>query len=130
MLTRLNHEHGMTILVSSHILSEIEKLVTHVGIIHRGALMFQGTLSTLVARQQESSFTALDTNDNHRALAIMARSGWDGRLDRGKVVLRPLPPAEAGRVTAILVAGGLAVHEITTVRKDLESIFLDLIATA
>src|SRR5688572_4393934 len=47
LLTRLNRDHGMTILVSSHILSEIEKLVTHVGIIHRGVLMFQGTLSEI-----------------------------------------------------------------------------------
>ena len=117
----------MTILVSSHILSEIEKLVTHVGIIHRGGLMFQGTLNALVARQHESSFTAVDTSDNHQAAAIMTRAGLDVRLDRGRVVTRPLPPVEAGRVTATLVAGGLAVHEITTVRKDLENIFLDLI---
>jgi ABC-type multidrug transport system ATPase subunit len=127
LLTRLNHQHGMTILVSSHILSEIEKLVTDVGIIHRGALLFQGALSALVSRQQESSFTAVDTNDNRQAAAILARSGWDARLDRGKVILRPLAPVDAGRVTAALVAGGLAVHEITTVRKDLENIFLDLI---
>ena len=127
MLTRLNQQHGMTILVSSHILSEIEKLVTHVGIIHRGGLMFQGTLNALVARQHESSFTAVDTSDNHQAAAIMTRAGLDVRLDRGRVVTRPLPPVEAGRVTATLVAGGLAVHEITTVRKDLENIFLDLI---
>ena len=127
LLTRLNQQHGMTILVSSHILSEIEKLVTHVGIIHRGGLMFQGTLSALVARQHESSFTAVDTSDNHQAAAIMTRAGLDVRLDRGRVVTRPLPPVEAGRVTATLVAGGLAVHEITTVRKDLENIFLDVI---
>jgi ABC-type multidrug transport system ATPase subunit len=38
-----------------------------------------------------------------------------------------LGPNGAGRVTAALVAGGLAVHEITTVRKDLEHTFLDLI---
>ena len=121
----------MTILVSSHILSEIEKLVTHVGIIHRGALTVPGHAE---ARWSPG-------NRSHRLprsipTTIIGRSpSWrvparTARLDRGKVVLRPLPPAEAGRVTAILVAGGLAVHEITTVRKDLESIFLDLIATA
>ena len=57
----------------------------------------------------------------------MTRAGLDVRLDRGRVVTRPLLPVEAGRVTATLVAGGLAVHEITTVRKDLENIFLDVI---
>jgi ABC-2 type transport system ATP-binding protein len=127
LLTRLNHEHGMTILVSSHILSEIEKLVTHVGIIHRGALMFQGTLAELVARQHESSFTSIDTSDNRQALSVLARGEPGARIDRGKLVMRPLLPADAGRINASLVEAGLSVHEITTVRKDLENIFLDLI---
>src|SRR4051794_4480726 len=43
----LNRERGITILVSSHILSEIERVVTHVGVIHRGTLRFQGTLDEL-----------------------------------------------------------------------------------
>jgi ABC-2 type transport system ATP-binding protein len=127
LLRRLNRQHGMTILVSSHILSEIEKLVTHVGIIHRGALLFQGTLDALVARQQESSFTAVDTNDNARAAAILSALGWEGRVECGRITLRPLPPGEAAAVTEALVARGVAVHEITTVRKDLERIFLDMV---
>jgi hypothetical protein len=57
----------------------------------------------------------------------MAAGGWAARVEQGKVVAAPLPPQDAGRVTAALVAGGLAVHEITTVRKDLERIFLDMV---
>src|SRR5262245_35719494 len=44
LLASLNREQGVTILVSSHILSEIERLVTHVGVIHRGTMRFEGTL--------------------------------------------------------------------------------------
>src|SRR4051812_40769800 len=44
LLGVLNREHGITMLVSSHVLSEVERLVTHVGIIHRGRMRFQGTL--------------------------------------------------------------------------------------
>ena len=127
LLGRLNREHGMTVLVSSHILSEIEKLVTHVGIIHRGAMVFQGTLAALVARQEESSFTAIDTSDNARAAAIVTAGGWDARLHGGKVLVRPLPAPEVARVVAALVAGGVGVHEVATIRKDLETIFLELI---
>ena len=50
MLRRLNRE-GITILVSSHLLAEIEKLVTHLGVIHRGRMVFEGTLAELAARQ-------------------------------------------------------------------------------
>jgi ABC-2 type transport system ATP-binding protein len=127
LLGRLNREHGMTVLVSSHILSEIEKLVTHVGIIHRGAMVFQGTLAALVARQEESSFTAIDTSDNARAAAIVTAGGWSARLHGGKVLVRPLPAPEVARIVAALVAGGVGVHEVATMRKDLETIFLELI---
>jgi ABC-type multidrug transport system ATPase subunit len=127
LLTRLNRERGMTVLVSSHILSEIEKLVTHVGIIHRGAMAFQGTLASLVARQEESSFITIDTNENARALAIITEAGHAARLDSGKLLLRPMPVPEIGRLVSRLVLGGVAVHEVTTVKKDLENIFLELI---
>jgi ABC-type multidrug transport system ATPase subunit len=43
LLARLNRDNGTTILVSSHLLSEVEKLVTHVAILHRGAVRFQGS---------------------------------------------------------------------------------------
>jgi ABC-2 type transport system ATP-binding protein len=47
MLKRLNREQGKTIFVSSHLLSEVEKTCTHVGIIHKGVMQFQGTMSDL-----------------------------------------------------------------------------------
>src|SRR5829696_2005853 len=127
LLTRLNRERGMTVLVSSHILSEIEKLVTHVGIIHRGALVFQGTLASLVALQQESSFIAIDTTDNAQALGMITSDGFTARVQSGKVLLRPVPAEDVGRIVTRLVHDSLAVHEVTTVRKDHENIFLDLI---
>jgi len=43
----LNKEHRVTILISSHLLGEMEKLITHTGIIHKGRLLFQGPLETL-----------------------------------------------------------------------------------
>ena len=47
LLVRLNKEKGVTIFVSSHLLSEIEKMCTHVAIINRGKLRFEGTMSEL-----------------------------------------------------------------------------------
>ena len=58
LLRRLNQELGITILVSSHLLGEIEKLVTHLGIIHRGRMVFEGTLAELAdgTRDLEAMF--------------------------------------------------------------------------
>ena len=47
MLKRLNRDHGKTIFVSSHLLNEVEKTCTHVGIIHKGVMKFQGTMAEL-----------------------------------------------------------------------------------
>jgi ABC-2 type transport system ATP-binding protein len=47
LLVKLNKERGVTIFVSSHLLSEIEKMCTHVGIINKGKLRFEGTIQEL-----------------------------------------------------------------------------------
>ncbi|MCE6991896.1 ABC transporter ATP-binding protein [Dyadobacter sp. CY323] len=54
LLKKINREQGISILVSSHLLSEIEKLVTHIGIINHGRLVFQGTLGELMHDQEQS----------------------------------------------------------------------------
>ena len=130
LLIRLNRERGMTILVSSHILSEIEKLVIDVGIIHRGELVFQGALATLVARSEQSSFVSIDTTDNVGALKMISAAGYEARLESGKILVRPMPVAQVGTLVTTLVHGGVTVHEVATVRKDLERIFLELIGAA
>lgn len=54
LLQKLNREQGTTIIVSSHLLSEVAKLVTHTGIIHKGNMLFQGTLNELLARHNHT----------------------------------------------------------------------------
>ena len=127
LFERLNRERGTTILVSSHILSEIERLVTHVGIIHRGTMRFQGPLDSLRERQHASTYTAVDTGNNAQALETARQLGFTGRIENGRVLLRALSRDEAARLTATLAAGGIALYEISTVRTDLERIFFELV---
>jgi ABC-2 type transport system ATP-binding protein len=130
LLGSLNRDHGVTILVSSHILSEVERLVTHIGVIHRGTMRFEGTLDALRARQASDALTILDTSDNRRAAALAADTGVGLRLEHGKVFCRALSREDTGQLTSRLVAGGLTVYEVSTVRRDLEQIFLDLVGGA
>jgi len=127
LFERLNRERGTTILVSSHILSEIERLVTHVGVIHRGTLRFQGPLDSLRERQHASTYTAVDTGDNTRALEVARQLGLGGRIENGRVLLRALARDEAGRLTAALSANAVTIYEVSTVRTDLERIFFELV---
>ncbi len=127
LLISLNRDHGITILVSSHLLSEIERLVTHAGIINRGAMIFQGSFAALNEKRREASVTTIDTSDNVRAIEILTEGEWGVRLSRGKVIVPALPPDELRRINERLVLAGVGVHEIATRDTDLEEIFLELI---
>ena len=130
LLGRLSRERGVTILVSSHLLSEVERVVTHIGIIHLGSMRFQGTLDALRARTASSSSTTVDTSDNRRAVDILARAAIPGRVVRDRAVFRALSRDDAGRLTTVLAANGIVVYEITTAGNDLEQIFLDMVGGA
>jgi ABC-type multidrug transport system ATPase subunit len=126
LLRKLNQEEKMTILVSSHLLSEVEKVVSHVGIIHKGKMMFQGTLAELMSKQEESSFIHLDTSNNGKALGLLNESGIAARAANKYIQVPALPKEQIARVNKQLCAAGLDVYEISWVKNDLETIFMDI----
>ena len=122
LLLRLNRERGITILVSSHVLSEVERVVSHVGVIRRGELRFQGTLSSLLdaGRRRE---VGLRTSDDGRAAGLLSGS----RRENGKLVVPLRSDVETAEVVRCLVREDIDVHEVTPLAADLERIFLDLV---
>ena len=125
LLKRLNREMNMTVLVSSHLLPEIEKLVTHVGIINKGRIMFQGTLQQLILRQQQAAFTSIETGDNLRALQL---TGFEqAQQENGRLLLPLLSRDAVAETVRRLVQANIDVYSISTARNDLETIFMDLI---
>ena len=127
VLKTLNRERGVTIVISSHLLAEIEKLVTHLGIISRGRMVFQGELDELKQKQQQISSVALSVDDVAKALKIVATSHPSASIRSGKIVL---PAASREAIAAInrqLVLGGVDVCEIDVARDDLEAIFMNLV---
>ena len=71
LVKQLNRENGVTIIVSSHMLAEVERMATHVGIIHKGKLLFQGTLPELQNLKNRQSFIQIDTSNNNAALRLL-----------------------------------------------------------
>jgi ABC-type multidrug transport system ATPase subunit len=128
LLLELNRQHGCTILVSSHVLSEVDRLVTHVGILGRGTLLFQDTIDELRKCRQQALSVRIRTSDNPVALKTMVDANIVARLDDGEIVLPPLPDERLAAVNRQLSAANLDVYEIRTVHNDLESIFLDLVS--
>jgi len=116
---------GVTVFISSHMLSEIELMASHVGIIHNGRLVFQGSTEALKARQQ--SRVVLRTNQPEAAQRVLDRDGLtvDRNAD-GQLLVRPGEQATAARCAALLVHAGLDVHHVSLRESSLEDTFLSL----
>jgi ABC-2 type transport system ATP-binding protein len=127
LLKKLNQESGITILISSHLLSEIEKLVTHVGIINKGSIMFQGTLDELKSKQQQSLSIVFQTNDHAKSMEIMTYNNLKPDVSDGKIIIPAVSKEIISKLNRQLVDSGVEVYEISIIKNDLEMIFMDLI---
>ena len=127
LLMELNRRDGCTILVSSHLLSEIERLATHVGILGKGKLLFQGTIDELRRCRQEVLSIRMSTSDNADAVRAITDDGIAARVDEEEIVLPALTGERIASLNRMLIARNLDVYEIRTVRNDLETIFLNLV---
>jgi ABC-2 type transport system ATP-binding protein len=128
LLQDLNRNHGITILISSHLLNEIEKLVTHVGIINQGNLLFQGTLAELISKRQQNSFVIFETNDDAKSSQLISEFGAISRVEPGKVVTPILERETIAAINRRLVESHIEVYQISKIENDLEKIFFDVIS--
>ena len=126
LLKKLNTEHKTTIVISSHLLSEIEKLVTHVGIINKGNILFQGTLAELNLKQKQVSFIRFETNNNTKTLEIFKDNNLIPIIRNEQVEIPNVNKDIISKLNQQLVSNHIEVYQITTVKNDLETIFIDL----
>jgi ABC-type multidrug transport system ATPase subunit len=124
LIKKLNRDEGVTIIVSSHILAEIEKMATHVGIIHKGRLLFQGTQPELQHLQEKENIVQIDTSDNRAAQGLLQQYGAADR--NGCVEISCGDKTEIAQVVRTLVTGGLDVYRLQPRQNDLEQLFLDI----
>ena len=127
LLKKLNETLAVSIIISSHLLSEIEKLVTHVGIISKGTMVFQGTLESLVNKQQQHANLVIDTSNLPLSAEIARQFEPTATTANGKLLM-PIPSKETiATINRAFVQAGIDVYEMSTNKKDLESIFMELI---
>ena len=115
---------GVTILVSSHLLSEVEQVCTHLGVMRTGRLVAQGRADELRASRQTS--VRLATPDVAAAAAVMERLGLTGVTSAGESVTAVLGDVASEHLVATLVGAGVAVRELVVNRARLEDLFIEL----
>jgi ABC-type multidrug transport system ATPase subunit len=125
LIRRLSVEHQMTIFLSSHLLSEVEQVATHLGIINRGRMVFEGTVSELEARRRQRLRLGVNRPDEARRLLIS--SGWavEESAD-GFLTVATQDRAQAAAINGVLVRGGLEVFHLQIEQQSLEDRFLQL----
>ncbi|OZF28868.1 alpha/beta fold hydrolase [Rhodococcus sp. 14-2483-1-2] len=115
---------GRTVLVSSHLLAEVEQTCTHVVVMNRGSVISSGTVRELTAAGGQ---TEIRVDDATRAQSVLGASGHDGAVivDDGTVTV-DLTDADAAVVIRELVTAGISVRGFSQSTR-LEDVFLDLV---
>jgi ABC-2 type transport system ATP-binding protein len=124
LVKKLNKEHGMTILISSHLLGEIEKMVSHVGIIYKGKMLFQGPLPELHHFQQKGAKLLINTSDNERATALL--KDYRPEREEGAISLSLSDQQQVVAIQQTLSRNDLVIYLLQPRTNDLEQLFIDL----
>ncbi|MGE7593344.1 ABC transporter ATP-binding protein [Peribacillus frigoritolerans] len=127
LLLKLNREKGITILISSHILSELNLLATHYGIIHDGKLLEELTAKDLQEKCQQ--YLHIKVDKPHQGVAVLEEELGtkefevmpDGIIKLYKFVSEP------GLVSTTLAANGAVIEQFMPMGEDLEEYFTKLI---
>lgn len=120
MIRRLRDEHGLTVMLSSHLLSEVEQLCDRVAILHRGRMVFCGDWKTGEPRWR------LEIDDWDRAAPALEDCG--ATRVGASVITLPVGRDAAGLVAA-LVAAGVRVRTIAPAAATLEDFYLERIGS-
>ena len=128
LICSLPERFGMTVVVSSHLLSEIDQMADHVAIIREGELVFQDTLEALHGRSRHH--LALRTTNNAVARAILQEKSVPCQEEEGYLILPILSDEIAAQLTRLLAQRRLGVIRLEERQKSLEDIFLELTGKA
>jgi ABC-2 type transport system ATP-binding protein len=116
---------GMTVFLSSHLLSEVSLIATHVGVIRRGSLCIRGTLSDL--RRRARSVLQVRCTRTDAALLHLGHCGISARIENDTLLIDTSDDSDA-KINTAPVHAGFAVHSLWRAEVTLERMFLDLTA--
>ena len=125
LLIRRLADEGMTVLLSSHLLTEVEEVCNRVAIVRKGKIVYEGAIAEL--KRSAGTSYRLETTDDKRAIAVCrAQPGIsDVRIEQGKVTFAGEESAVAELSQALVEAGAL-IRSLTPQTVTLENLFFSL----
>lgn len=122
ILVDITQKYGCTVLISSHILGELEKIATHYGIIRQGKMICEITAAEMDSRAQV--FTTLKTKDMQGAKALLSTKFADVRYEDGYIRVYDVDDTES--IVEYLLRNGHVVNEIEKNKIGLEEYYIEL----
>ncbi len=124
LLLRLQSD-GKTIFISSHILSEIEKLCSHIGIIKKGTLLFQGEINSLISKTKKH--IEIQTNDNKRAIELLGQQQYLVKSKTNDFLEIEINNQDSfNKLLSTLLTNHVEIYDIEKKSANLEDIFINL----
>ena len=122
-ILRLHRELGLTILLSSHLLTEVEQLCTRIAVLNQGCMVFQGSVADIKTAR---SRVALRTPDFANATKVLLERGLIREAQAGEFITLKNETTTAD-ITRVLVTAGIAVDGVWQRDQSLEDFYLDLV---
>lgn len=124
LIKQLPTEFDMTILISSHLLSEMDQLATSVGIISKGKLVFQDSITAM--RKLAKQKVVLNVDDQEKAWRSLLAKGMQVEKQDGYIYLEEHENKEIANAVRYLVQDGISIYRVEESKRSLEDIFLDM----
>lgn len=124
VLVDVTKNYGCTVVISSHILGELEKIATHYGIVRHGKMIKEMTAEELNAECR--TFISLKTNSDKKAMTVLGQKYEQIKNENGEIrIYDDVKPEE---IVSFLYANGIVVSEIQSEKVSLEEYYIDLMS--
>ncbi len=128
LLLRINKQQNRTILFSSHILSEVEKICTHIGILDHGKLLFQGDIKNLPSSTLRRK-VCVRTNKAEYAVEVCVANSIHAILENSnEFYFFPANDLDFHKTICLLTSNSVEIYSTNTLSDSLESIYIDLVS--
>ncbi len=124
LIKRLPSEYGMTVLISSHLLSEIDQIATSVGVISKGKMIFQDSIEEMRMLSQQKISLKLD--DNEKAWRFLSSKGVKVEPENDCLALVEQSDQEIAHVIRMLVENNFSIYRVEEEKRSLEDTFLQM----
>jgi len=125
IIRALPERTGATVLMSSHLLSEVQQTATHIGLMHDGKLLLQGPIDSLLAMATPE--LTIRTNDSARAREVLAGGGYaPEHADQALRLKLRGGDAESAAINRRLIDAGLDVIELAFRQTTLETLYVEV----